>query len=228
MKQTLRLPLDRTAMIFVDLQEEHRKDTRFLAHGYEAILANVARLQSAARAAGVKLAHCAFSVDMSAQANQPFHPVGADGKSAFSDSTDPLTAICPEVAPLDGETLIIKAEPSVISRAECSTRHWGTGRYEWLVLAGVWTEACVYETVKDAQRRGYRVLLVKDACGSGTELMHQTAVLNLANRLYGGAVADTDVACRLLAGEDDSVWRLDGAVPFRYDVDSVDLLYQQL
>jgi len=57
-----------------------------------------------------------------------------------------------------------------------------------LMVAGVWTEACIAATVRDALALGFRVLVVKDACASGTEAMHQTAILNLANRLYGGAV----------------------------------------
>ena len=33
---------------------------------------------------------------------------------------------------------------------------------------GVWTEACVDATVKAALKLGFRVALVKDACGSGS------------------------------------------------------------
>lgn len=56
-------------------------------------------------------------------------------------------------------------------------------------------------TVRDAIYRGFRTVLVRDACGSGIIPMHQTAVLSLANQLYGGAVAITQAACRLMAGE---------------------------
>ena len=46
--------------------------------------------------------------------------------------------------------------------------------------------------MKQAVDLGFRVILVKDACGSGSTAMHQTGILNLANRLYGGAVIDTE------------------------------------
>ncbi len=63
---------------------------------------------------------------------------------------------------------------------------------------------------------GLRVLLVKDACGSGTEAMHQTAVLNLANRLYGGAVADTARILQLFTGGRASVWIPERPVPILF------------
>ena len=144
----------------------------------------------------------------------------ADGTSAFSDKDDPLTALCPESGPAAGDHVLIKAEASA----------FGDGGFgvEWLFVSGVWTEACVDATVKDAVTRGFRVALVKDACGSGTAAMHRTGILNLANRLYGGTVVDTDAACRLLAGEAAEAWMVEGAVPLRYQADTIDALYQEL
>ena len=84
---------------------------------------------------------------------------------------------------------------------------------EWLIVAGVWTEACVAATVRDAIARGIRVLLVKDACGSGTKAMHQMGILNVANRLSGGAVASADAVVRLLAGGEAQVWMAERPVP---------------
>jgi maleamate amidohydrolase len=225
MKKPLTLPRGRSAALFIDLQEEHRQDPRYLVDGFDAVIANVRRLQAAARVNNVPLVHCAYVVDLAHA--RPFHPVGADGKSAFSDMDDPLTALCSEVAPVDGETLMIKAEasafgPSVLA-ADLHAKN-----VEWLVVAGVWTEACVDATVRDAVRLGFRVLLVKDACGSGTVAMHQTAIINLANRLYGGAVVDTDAACRLLAGETIDAWQVEGAVPLRFTLDNVCDLYAAL
>ena len=90
-------------------------------------------------------------------------------------------------------------------------------RIEWLVIAGVWTEACVAATVRDSTAQGFRVLLVKDACGSGTQAMHKTAVLNLANRLYGGAVTDTARAMDLLAGKTVEAWVAERPVPILFN-----------
>lgn len=225
MKQSLTIPRGKAAALFVDLQEEHRGDPRYLVEGYEAILANAARLQQAARTEAIPVVHCAYIVDLASA--RPFHPVMADGTSAFSDKDDPLTALCPESGPADREDVLVKAEASAFGDGRLEPLLRGRG-VEWLFVSGVWTEACVDATVKDAVTRGLRVALVKDACGSGTVAMHRTGILNLANRLYGGAVVDTDRACRLIRGETVDAWMVEGAVPLRYRSETIDALYETL
>lgn len=225
MKKPLTIPRGKAAALFVDLQEEHRRDPRYLVEGYGAVLANAVRLQQAARGMGAPVLHCAYVVDLSSA--RPFHPVTADGTSAFSDKDDPLTALCAESGPVDGEDVLIKAEASAFGDGRLEPLLRGRG-VEWLVVSGVWTEACVDATVKDAVTRGFHVALVKDACGSGTATMHRTGILNLANRLYGGAVVDTDAACRLLNGEAAEAWIVEGSVPLRYRADTIDALYEAL
>lgn len=226
MRRPLAIDIRRTALLCIDLQEEHRKDERLLAVGFDAVLANVRRLQQAARSRRIPIYHFAYVVDPDAATTRRHHPRLADGRSAFSDKDDPLSAICPEVAPEAGEHLIVKAEASA----------FGTGfgddlqsrGVEWLVVAGVWTEACVDATVKDALKRDFRVLLVKDACGSGSVAMHQTGILNLANRLYGGAVLNTHAACGLMNGEGMQAWTPLSPVPIRYDAETLADLYEGL
>lgn len=225
MKERISLPLDRTAAVFIDLQEEHRRDPGFLAEGFDRVIANAESLQRAARASGVPLFHYAYVVDGKADAGG-FRPTKADGRPAFSDKDDPNSAICPEVAPLAGERVAIKDRASSF-RDDFGPELKMRG-VEWIVVCGVWTEACVHETVKDAQALGFRVLVVKDACASGTRAMHEIAVLNLANRLYGGGVATTDAAVRLLSGEKAEVWLATEAVPFRYTAETVSRLYAGL
>ncbi|MER8983094.1 isochorismatase family protein [Mesorhizobium sp. M0870] len=226
MKTPIAIKPGTMAAIFIDLQEEHRQDKRYLVEGFSSILANVQRLQAAARQNNVPLYHWAYIVDLDKQ-DRPFHPVGEDGKSAFSDKSDPLTEICHEVAPSRGEALLIKAEASAF-RTGPAARDIKSAGIEWLVVSGVWTEACIDASVKDAVAKGFRVLLVKDACGSGSAAMHQTGILNLANRLYGGAVTDTVSACRLLAGETVIAWQVEGSVPLRFSFENAAALYADL
>ncbi len=225
MRSRLSLPLGRTAALFIDLQEEHRRDPGFLAEGFDGVVANAAALQAAARASGVALYHYAYVVDGTAHSGG-FRPTKADGRPAFSDQDDPNSAICPEVAPLTGERVAVKDRASSF-REDFGPELKAKG-VEWIVVCGVWTEACVYETVKDAQALGFRVLVVKDACASGTRMMHEIAVLNLANRLYGGGVATIEAAVALLSGVEAEVWLATEAVPLRYTAETASRLYAEL
>ena len=130
------------------------------------------------------------------------------------------------MAPADAERLIIKSEASAFGMGLGDELK--AAGVEWLFVCGVWTEACVDATVKAALKLGFRVVLVKDACGSGSSAMHQTGILNLANRLYGGAVADTDGACRLMTGETIAAWQPDRPVPLRFSFEDAGELYAAL
>lgn len=226
MKAPIVIDRDKVAAVFIDLQEEHRKDSRYLVERFGTVLENIRAIQAAARKNGAKLYHFAYIVDPEDPADT-FHPRLPDGSSAFSNKGHPWTDICLEVAPADGERLIIKTEASAFGAASTARELRELG-IEWVLVAGVWTEACIDATVKDAVRAGFRVLLVKDACASGTEAMHQTGILNLANRLYGGAVTDTTGACRLLDGEAVQVWMVEGSTPLRFTYDTAETLYRDL
>lgn len=222
--ETLTLPVGRTALLLIDMQEEHRTDTRYLVEGYDAVASACALLLAAARGAGIPVLHSVYLLD---SAPRPFHPVESDGSSAFSVAGAAGSEISPEVAPVATEPVIVKGDASCFSTpslgealARLST--------EWLIIAGCWSEACVAATVKDAVDRGLRVLLVKDACGSGSRAMHETAVLNMANRLYGGAVADTDRALALIGGGAARVWRTNLPVPVKFTYESAAADYAAL
>ena len=216
MRKLLSLTGKQVALLLVDLQEEQRHDPLYSVAGFDHVLANAARLLNAARAAGHLVVHAAYRRDFSLHPPRPFEPLTDDGKPTFSHAHDPLTAICPEVSPAGSEMVIYKNDASAFCEQTLDPLLAGS-RIEWLVIAGVWTEACVAATVRDAIAQGYRVLLVKDACGSGTQAMHKTAVLNLANRLYGGAVTDMATAIELLAGKAGNAWIAERPVPILFD-----------
>ncbi|MGH6892202.1 MAG: isochorismatase family protein [Dongiaceae bacterium] len=227
MRQELSIDRHHAALILVDLQEEQRHDPYYVVANFEDVLANARKLLEAARANAVRVIHVAYKRDFQRVPPRPFEPLTSDGRPTFSDTNSPLTALCSEVAPRAGETIITKNDASAF-REDALEPLLRAAAVEWLIVAGVWTEACVAATVRDAIARGFRVMLVKDACGSGTVAMHQTGILNLANRLNGGAVASADAASRLIAGAAANVWVHERPVPILFGYADADRQYEML
>jgi nicotinamidase-related amidase len=227
MRQELFIDPQRTALILVDLQEEQRQDPYYVVPNLDAVLVNARRLLDTARAHALQVVHVAYKRDFRAVPRRPFEPVTPGGRPTFSDVDSPLTAICSEVAPRDGEAVFFKNDASAFCTGELEPLLRAAGT-EWLIVAGVWTEACVAATVRDAIGHGLRVLLVKDACGSGTIAMHQTGILNLANRLYGGAVVDTARAARLMTGAKADAWVHQKPVPILFGYGDMEMQYEML
>ena len=215
MRQPLTINPKRAALLLVDLQEEQRVGPDYIVEDLAQILTNAQTLLETARKHDVMVIHAAYKRDFNKVPRRALEHTAADGAPAFSDIASPLTAICREVAPRAGEPVLHKNDASAFCEGELSPL-LRAASIEWLVVCGVWTEACVAATVRDAIAEGIRVLLVKDACGSGTRAMHQVAVLNLANRLYGGAVADTKTAVRLIAGHAAEAWSPEKPVPILF------------
>jgi nicotinamidase-related amidase len=212
MRQRVTIVPARAALLLVDLQEEQRPGRPYGVAGFECVVANAQRILATARRHELPIFHAAYRRDFDIAPPRPFEPRGEDGRPTFSDKADPLTAICHEVAPRPGETVIYKNDASAFGEGGL-TLALNEARTEWLFIVGVWTEACVAASVRDAVAEGRRVILVKDACGSGTETMHQVAVLNIANRLYGGMVTNTDGAMALMSGEPVEIWTPERPVP---------------
>ncbi len=227
MHTPLALPLSETALVLVDLQKEHRLDARYLVSGYETVLGNAASLLEGARVAGVDIYHIAYVRDFGRVPRRPLEPIAEGDAPTFSDPNGTWTDISPEVAPAAGEKTYEKNDMSSFCEpafeAEVAAR-----AFRWMIVCGAWTEACVAATVRDAIARGIRVLLVKDACGSGSPAMHQTGVINIANRLYGGAIADTQTTLKLIAGETKDCWQLRGTTALRFDADTIETVYSGL
>jgi|SRR5688572_13592294 len=227
MRQMLTLDPERTALLLVDLQEEQKHVPEYTVEGIDDILANARRLLDSARSRAIRVFYAAYKRDFDKVPPRPLEYRSANGGPAFSNKDSPLTAICAEVAPRPGEPVIYKNDASAFCEGDLEPM-LRKARIEWLVVAGVWTEACVAATVRDATAHGIRVLLVKDACGSGTKAMHQTGIINLANRLSGGAVTSTAIACQLMAGEATEVWAAERPVPLLFSYADAEKLYEAL
>lgn len=216
-----------TALLVIDLQNEYRPGATWAVAGYDAVLANAAFLMTAARAHGVGVIHAQAYVKPEERSGYALQEATIDEVFRSAVAGDWNAEICEEVAPAAADTVVHKHWPSAFRDTDLAQSLEARG-IKTLVVAGVLTDSCVTATVFDAVYLGFRVLLVKDACGSMTEAMHRTGMLDMANRLYGGAVLRMPEALKALADEPFDGWRCTRPVEFAFTLETVDALYESL
>jgi len=83
-----------------------------------------------------------------------------------------LQEVCPEVKPIDRTTINSWEDANIKKAVE------GTGRKK-VVIAGLWTEACVAFPALCMQQESYDVHVATDACGGATKEAHNMAILRM-------------------------------------------------
>lgn len=103
---------------------------------------------------------------------------------SFSGAMLPeITSIHPDQKPIDRTSINSWLDPNFKTAIE------QTGRRK-IVVAGLWTEACVMFPTLDLLQAGYEVYVPTDACGDITEEAHERAVQRL---VQAGAVPITSL-----------------------------------
>lgn len=136
-------------LIMIDYQNTYRTGVMELVGAEEAVKAGK-RLLEAARAAGAKVIHIQHD----------------GGEGSPYDINTHLGAISEEVAPVDGEPVILKKAPNSFHGTTLEQTLKDIGAGEELVLAGLMAHMCVTFTSEGAALRGYRPTVVADTTAS--------------------------------------------------------------
>ncbi|MET9729005.1 isochorismatase family protein [Streptomyces zaomyceticus] len=138
--------LSDSALIMIDFQNTYRTGVMRL-DGAEEALAAGARLLAAARAAGTPVVHV----------------VNDGGEGTPYDIRAEIGAISDEVAPVEGEKVVVKQFPDAFHATGLEETLKGLGVTGDLVVAGFMTHMCVLFTAQGAFNRGYRPTVVAEA-----------------------------------------------------------------
>jgi len=178
--EAVTLDLTRTALIVIDMQRDFAEPGGFGASlGNDVsritrIVPDVKRLIEGFRKAGLPVIHTmeCHRPDLSdlpaAKRNRgnPTLRIGDEGPMGrILIVGEPGTAILPELAPIDGETVIEKPGKGAFYATELGDILGDRGIRQ-LVFAGVTTEVCVQTTMREANDRGYECLLAEEATES--------------------------------------------------------------
>ncbi|WP_051695848.1 isochorismatase family protein [Streptomyces sp. NRRL S-244] len=143
--------LAESVLIMVDFQNTYRSGVMAL-DGAEPALAAGARLLAAARAAGTPVVHV----------------VNDGGEGTPYDIRAEIGAISAEVAPREGEPVVVKQFPNAFHATELEKTLGELGAGPDLVIAGFMTHMCVTFTAQGAFNLGYRPTVVAEATATRT------------------------------------------------------------
>lgn len=174
------LQRDAVALVVIDMQRDFAEPGGFGASlgndvsRITGIVPDVKRLIEGFRKAGLPVIHTmeCHRPDLSdlpaAKRNRgnPTLRIGDEGPMGrILIVGEPGTAILPELAPIDGETVIEKPGKGAFYATELGDILGDRGIRQ-LVFAGVTTEVCVQTTMREANDRGYECLLAEEATES--------------------------------------------------------------
>ncbi|MGW2151727.1 isochorismatase family protein [Nonomuraea bangladeshensis] len=138
--------LSEAALIMVDFQNTYLTGVMRL-EGTEEALAAGARLLAAARAAGAPVVHI----------------MNDGGEGTPYDIRAEIGAIIDEVAPIEGEKVVVKQAPNAFHGTDLEDTLQGLGVGSELIIAGFMTHMCVMFTAQGAFNLGYRPTVVAEA-----------------------------------------------------------------
>lgn len=202
-----------TALVVIDMQRDFLEPGGF----GEALGNDVSLLRSAiaptgamiaaARVAGLLVVHTreGHREDLSdaprhkVDRGDPAKRIGAVGPMGrILVRGEPGHDIIPELAPIPGEPVIDKPGKGAFFATDLDLilRNRGIAT---LLVCGVTTEVCVHTTVREANDRGYRCIVVSDACASYFPEFHAVALRMVAAQggIFGWVASSADLVAAL-------------------------------
>ncbi|RYY77321.1 MAG: cysteine hydrolase [Gammaproteobacteria bacterium] len=185
--EAIALDLSKAALIIIDMQRDFLEPGGFGASlGNDVSLLRSCiepcqRLLNAARAADMTVIHTreGHLPDLSdapiakIERGKPSLRIGSAGPMGrILIRGEPGHSIIPELAPIKGELVIDKPGKGAFYQTDLQEKLQARG-IENLLVCGVTTEVCVHTTVREANDRGYRCVVISDACGSYFPEFHE-------------------------------------------------------
>jgi nicotinamidase-related amidase len=212
----LTIELSRTALLIIDMQRDFLEPG-----GFGAALGNdVSRLQAAvtpcrevlaaARRAGLLVIHTreghrpdlSDAPPLKVERGDPALRIGAPGPMGrILIRGEPGHDIIPELYPIDGEPVIDKPGKGAFYQTDLDLMLRNRA-IDTLLVCGVTTEVCVNTTVREANDRGFRCIVIADCCGSYFPEFHAMglAMIKAQGGIFGSVSASKPVLGALAGG----------------------------
>ncbi|MFI6764635.1 isochorismatase family protein [Streptomyces sp. NPDC050355] len=164
--------LSDATLLLIDYQNTYTRGVMELA-GWQSALDSAAALLARARRAGAEV----------------IHVINDGGEGTPYDVQAEIGRIHPRVAPIEGESVVVKTVPDAFVGTDLGDHLDAAGKKD-VIIAGFMTHMCVTFTAAGAFLRGNRPTVVADACATRPL---KTAVADLpAEQLHHSALATID------------------------------------
>jgi nicotinamidase-related amidase len=193
----------KTALVVIDVQRFFtRPDSEFgqifqklspgAIDGYfrrvnSTVLAKIRELQTCFRSLGLPVIHCVFGSHSQDSRDLPCWLRDFDklGLQLLGRHPNPVVngaswQIEDAVAPLPGELIINKTSSGALSSTSLDQTLHNLGITS-LAVCGLTTAVCVGLTARQTADRGFRVVIVSDACTEVSQQMHEAALLSFSH-----------------------------------------------
>lgn len=170
------VPGSTPAVLSVDLMRAYFEPQSPMCLPAKEFLDMAAAVIAAARAGDVPVLHTRVS----------YGPDGADGGVFFRKipalrlliGDSELGTIMPEVAPEDGEAVLVKQYASAFFGTDLAEQLQARG-VDTLVIVGTSTSGCIRATAVDAVQHGFIPIVVADAVGDRDDAVHNASLYDL-------------------------------------------------
>jgi biuret amidohydrolase len=210
-------PFEGAVLLVIDMQRESLPRGFYGVPTMAEVAENCRRVVQAAREYAIPIVytqHIHRPSGVDAVAGEPRAPDGHTPLAYVGEAAE----ILPELSPQPQDVVVQKRRYSAFYDTELNSVLHGLEAKE-LLITGVVTDGCVMTTAWDAFAQDWPVTLIKDGCGASSEGSHASAVLTLANWVYGIQIFRTAEFIKCLAGKEHYAWIAEkpNSVPFTAD-----------
>ena len=184
----------RPALVVVDAVQAYvQEGSALYAQGFVDALQPIRQLVAAARAREIPVIFTGVV----------YSPDGRDGGAFFRKvpalqcfvKGSPLGAFAEGLAPLDGETVVMKQYASAFFGTSLAST-LTSQRIDTVLVSGFSTSGCVRATALDAMQYGFNVFVVREACGDRNPAPHEANLFDLQAK-YAEVVSVKDAILRM-------------------------------
>ena len=201
--------LDRTALIIIDMQRDFLEPGGFGAalgndvSRLDAAVGPCAQVLAAARSAGLLVIHTreghrpdlTDAPALKVERGDPAMRIGAPGPMGrILVRGEPGHDIIPKLYPIAGEPVIDKPGKGAFYQTDLELMLRNRA-IDTLLVAGVTTEVCVNTTVREANDRGFRCIVLSDCCASYFPEFHDMGLkmIKAQGGIFGSVSASAPV-----------------------------------